>query len=197
MFVTNTERELFNAEHHNVSPKHGSLCAKATAKVQKKADAVTKKALTRPPTSSLKLGDNVLVPLDDVDCTKVDGKNLVGVIVLIAKNKSTFKVAMKQELLHHAYIYHSLTVIPKASNNCEVMDLKDAFKDWKGLPKNTEREAACFVLSVGGQGMIKCNCKGDCSTNSCACKKTGRLYSCAATGTASATRITKIECECD
>jgi hypothetical protein len=115
--------------------------------------------------------------IDDVDCTKVDGKNLVGVIVSIGKNKSTCKVAVKQGLLHQAYVYHSLRVVPEASNNREVMDLEDAFKDWKGLPKITEREAAHFVSSVGGQGMTKCNCKGDCSTNSCACKKAGRICS--------------------
>ncbi len=160
-----------------MSPKHSSLHAKATANLKKKVDAVTKKALTKLPTSSLKLGDIVLVPLDDVECTKVHGKNLVGVIVLIDKNKSTCKVAVKQGLLHLAYVYHSLRLVPKVSNNREVMDLEDAFKDWKGLPKITEREAACFVLSVRGQGMIKCNCKGDCSTNSCACKKAGRIFS--------------------
>ncbi len=70
-FITNAERDLFNAEHHKVSPKCSSLCAKATANLKKKTDAVTKKALTKLPTSSLKLGDIVLVPLDDVDCTKL------------------------------------------------------------------------------------------------------------------------------
>jgi hypothetical protein len=70
-FVTNTKRDLFNAEHHAVSPKRESLCAKATANIQKKADSVTKKALTKSPTSSLKLGEIILVPLDDVDCTKL------------------------------------------------------------------------------------------------------------------------------
>ncbi len=88
-FITNTKRDLFNADIHEVSPKRSTLCATATANVQKKADAVTKKALTKLPTSSLKLGDVVLVPLNDVDCTKVDRKNLVGVIVSINKNKST------------------------------------------------------------------------------------------------------------
>ncbi len=164
-------------EHHDVSPEHGSLYAKATANIKKKTDAVSKKALAKSPTSSLKLGDIVLVPLDDVDCTKVDGKNLVGVIVSIDKNKSTCKVSVKQGLLHRPYVYHSLRLVPKVSNNRKVMDRKDAFKDWKGLPKITKREAACFVSSIGGQGMIKCNCKGDCGTNSCACKQAGRICS--------------------
>ena len=119
-FVENNERDLFNVEHHDVSPKRKSLCATATANIKKKADAVTKKTLTKSPTSRLKLGDIVLVPLNDVDCTKVDGKNLVGVIVSINKNKSTCKVAVKQGLLHRAYVYHSLRLVLEASNNRKV-----------------------------------------------------------------------------
>ena len=48
-FVENNERDLCNAEHHKVSPKRGSLHAKATANIKKKADAVTKKTVTKSP----------------------------------------------------------------------------------------------------------------------------------------------------
>ena len=114
----------------------------------------------------------------------------------INKDKSTCKVAVKQGLLHRAYVFHALRAVPIASNNRKVMELEDAYLHWQGLPKITEREAARFVSSVGGQGMIKCDCKGDCSTNSCACKKAGRICSSRATGTASAARITVIEFGC-
>ncbi len=90
----------------------------------------------------MKLGDVILVPLSDVDCTKVDGKTVAGVIVTINKNKSTCKVAVKEGLLHRAYAFHALRVVPIASNNHTVMDLEDAYLHWKGLPKITEREAA-------------------------------------------------------
>ena len=176
-FVSNTEMRQFDTEKHDVSPKRKSLREKATENVQKKAESVTKKALKKSPTSSLKLGNVILVPLSYVDCMKVDGKTVAGVIVTINKDKATCKVAVKEGLLHRAYAFHALRVVPKASNYRTVMDLEDAFLHWKGLPKITEREAACFVSSVGGQGMVKCNCKGDCTTNSCACKKAGRICS--------------------
>jgi hypothetical protein len=160
-----------------VLPKRTSLCAKATSNVQKKAEAVTKKALKKSPTSSLKLGNIVLVLLDKVDHTKVDGENLAGVILLINKEKSTCGVAVKQGILHQAYVYNSLTVVTIASNNCKFMYFKDAFTHWQGLPQITKRETACFVSSLQGQGMVKCNCKGDCTSNSCECKKAGRLCS--------------------
>ena len=34
-----------------------------------------------------------------------------------------------------------------------------------------------LVSSVGGQGMIHCNCRGECTTNGCSCKKANRLCS--------------------
>jgi len=176
-FVSNTKSGLFNTENQDVSPKHKSLREKAAENVQKKAESVTKKALMKLPTSTLKLGDIVLVPLSDVDCTKVDGTTLARVIVTINKDRSTCKVAVQQGLLHRAYAFHTLRVVPIASKNRKVIDLEDANLHWHGLPKITEREAARFASSVGGQGMIKCNCKGDCSTNSCACKKAGRICS--------------------
>ena len=176
-FVSQYEMRQFDTEQHDVSPKRKSLREKATKNVQKKADSVTKKALFKSPTSSLKLGDVVLVPLSDVDCTKVDGKSLAGVIVTISKDKSTCKVAVKEGLLHRAYAFHALRVVPIGSNNRTVMDLEDAYLHWKGLPKITEREAARYVSSVGGQGIVSCNCRGDCTTKSCSCKKANRLCS--------------------
>ena len=98
-------------------------------------------------------------------------------MVTIDKKKTTCRVAVKQGLLHRAYVYHKLKPVPEASNNREVLDLQEAFEDWRSLPKITEREAARFISSVGGQGIVHCNCRGSCVTNSCTCKKAGRLCS--------------------
>lgn len=95
----------------------------------------------------------------------------------INKDKSTCRVAVKRGVLKRAYSHHNLRIVPDASNNRQVMDLEEAFTDWRSLPSITEREAARHVSSVGGQGMVKCNCKGECTSNSCACKKAGRLCS--------------------
>ena len=86
------------------------------------------------PTQVFKHGDLVLVPLNDVDRTKVDGTNLAGVAVSISKLASTCQVAVKQGLLNHAYAYHVLKPIPEGSNNLDAMDLRDAFENWQFLP---------------------------------------------------------------
>jgi hypothetical protein len=86
----------------------------------------------------------------------------VGVAVSINKDKFTHQIGVKNGLLHHAYVYHALGAIPKASYNWVIMDLEKAFNGWKGLPKIAEHKAACFMLTVGTQGIMKCNCKGEC-----------------------------------
>jgi hypothetical protein len=99
--------------------------------VQKKANSITAKVLKKSPSQVFKCRDVVLIPLDNVDCTKVDGANLAGVIVLINKDKSKCRVAVKQGLLHHAYVYHVLKPVPEASNNLDAMDLWDAYDNWR------------------------------------------------------------------
>ena len=146
--------------------------------MRKKANSVTATVLKKSPNLAFKLMDVVLVPLDDVDRTKVDGPGIAGVIVSIDNAKSSCRVAVKQGVLHRAYVYHSLKPVPKDSNNLDVMDLRDAYDNWRSLPKITEREAARYVSSVGGQGIVHCNCRGSCQTTmSCLCKKAGRLCS--------------------
>ena len=76
--------------------------------VQKKADSVKRTVLKKSPSLVFKLGDVVLIPLDDVDRTKVDGANLAGVVVSMSKLKSTCRVAVKQGVLKRAYVYHVL-----------------------------------------------------------------------------------------
>jgi hypothetical protein len=65
-------RELVKIAHedkiaHDVSPRRQSLRKNASTNVQKKADTITAKMLTKLPELMFKLGDVVLVPLDDVD----------------------------------------------------------------------------------------------------------------------------------
>jgi len=168
---------VIELEEVEVSPNRKSARHIATSNVQKKADKVRAIALKKSPTATFKKGDVCLVPLDDVDRTKVDSGNLVGVIVDMNDDKSVAKVATKHGLLHRSYAYHRLQPVKENANDRATNDLEDAYLNWQGLPKISEREAARHVSSVGGQGVIKCNCKGDCTSNSCACKKAGRVCS--------------------
>ncbi len=155
------------------SPKRQSLHGSAANNVKKKAAIVKERALKKSTSSVFKERDVVVVPLDDVDRTKVDGASICGVICQIKNNMCT--VAIEEGVLQKSYVYHWLGGVPKAPNDRALMELDKTYLGWRGMPKITEREAAKHVSSVGGQGMVKCHCKGNCTTNRCKCKKAGRL----------------------
>ncbi len=71
------EGTMNDMEIHDVSPSHHLLHKNATVNVQKKADSITVKVLKKTPSQVFKRRDVVLIPLDDVDRTKVDGANLL------------------------------------------------------------------------------------------------------------------------
>jgi len=92
----------------------------------KTAGSIRSKLLAKSPQLLIKKGGVVLVLLDNVDLTKVDGGNLSGVVVSVNKLNSSCRVAMAQGLLHRAYAYHALKLLPKASNNIDLNNLRDA-----------------------------------------------------------------------
>ncbi len=58
---------------------------------------ITAKVIKKSPNLVFKLVDAVLIPLDDIDCTKVDCANLAGVVALVDKSKTTCQVAVKKD----------------------------------------------------------------------------------------------------
>jgi hypothetical protein len=58
------------------------------------------------------VGTLVHVPLNDVNRTKVDSGNLVGIIVKVDKTRSQAHVAVKGGLLKSWYVYHKLNIVP-------------------------------------------------------------------------------------
>jgi hypothetical protein len=122
LFYLQIETFETNDEAVKISPRCLSLRNQATANVQKKADTIKANIMKTSPQLVFKVGDVVLIPLDDVNRTKVDGANLAGVVVLINKDKSNCWLAVKQGLMHRAYPYHVLKPVPEASNYLDVMD---------------------------------------------------------------------------
>jgi hypothetical protein len=165
--------EAHATDELDFSSKRQSLCGIAVDNVRKKAAIVKERALKKSTRSVFKEGDVILVPLDDVNRTKVDGVSICEVICQIKNNMCT--VAVKEGVLQKSYVYHRLRGVPEASNDHALMELDKAYLGWRGMPKITEQEAAKHVSSVGSQGMVKCHCKGDYTTNRCKCKKAGRL----------------------
>ncbi len=79
------------------SPKRQSLRGIAADNVRKKAAKVKERALKKSTSSVFKEGDVVLVPLNNVNRTKVDGASICGVICQIKNDMCT--VAIKEGVL--------------------------------------------------------------------------------------------------
>ncbi len=121
------------------------------------------------------VGEIVHIPLKDMDRSKTDPACLTGVIVKVNNGKSSARVAVKSGLLKDWYVYHKLGRVSGNSNNIALNGLTEAFKTWKTLPVIAERQAARNESMTGGQGVFKCNCKGKCDTERCACKKAKQI----------------------
>ena len=123
------------------------------------ADRMSKRSRTK--LGNISVGDTVVVPIPDVDRGRCDARNLVGRV--ISKSNDMFKIGVRAGILNKMY---SRNQIEKCSrplmtehdiNSTVTVSLRGALKSG----------------SSGGQGYIKCGCKGikKCTTNKCVCFK--------------------------
>ena len=138
-------------EELSVSPRRAESRKRAAEKMQKSALAMIKTARKSYGNDKpFDVGTVIHVSLKDVDRTKVDSGNLLGIIVKVDKTKSQARVAVKGGLLKSWYVYHKLDIVPGAGNNPSLFGL--SLEGWEDLEEITEREAARQVSLVGGQG---------------------------------------------
>ena len=159
-------------EEFSVSPRRAESRKRAAEKMQKSALTMIKTARKSYGNDKpFDVGTVVHVPLKDVDRTKVDSGNLIGIIVKVDKSRSQARVAVQGGLLKSWYVYHKLVIVPGAGNNPSLFGL--SLEGWEDLKEITEREAARQVSLVGGQGkgLFTCMCKGKCNSNHCSCFK--------------------------
>jgi hypothetical protein len=163
-------------EEFSVSPRRAESRKRAAEKMQKSALTMIKTARKSYGNDKpFDVGTVVHVPLKDVDRTKVDSGNLIGIIVKVDKSRSQARVAVQGGLLKSWYVYHKLVIVPGAGNNPSLFGL--SLEGWEDLKEITEREAARQVSLVGGQGkgLFTCMCKGKCNSNHCSCFKNKRI----------------------
>ena len=153
----------------NVSPRRQASRKRAFDSQKKQACGMQK--IKKVIDGKVKVGDIVHVGMATVDQTKVDGKNLTLVVVQI-NTTGLCTLAAKNGVLKTKYPYHRISVVKNAT--VDLMGLKDAFEGWTGMPKISERKASRSTSIVGGQGVVKCDCRGLCDTRRCKCFKADR-----------------------
>ncbi len=108
-------------DQHEVSPHHAGLRKLAARKLESCAKRSMKVVAMKKGVSKVfDVGEVVLVPLANVDKSKVDAQNLTGVIVKINTNRMLARVVVKSGLLKQWYSYHKLTIVVCKGNNIEL-----------------------------------------------------------------------------
>ena len=116
------------------------------------------------------LGDCVQDPLKWMDTSRLDGGYLVGVVVRVTVG-GKLQIACKAGVIDHCFCPSHITKLNGVSNDRKLNQLEEVFHEYEGLPKINMRHAARYVSQTGGQGIQRCKCMGDCSTNRCKCRK--------------------------
>ena len=112
------------------------------------------------------IGDNVLVPIPDVDKGRVEFRNIKGIVTGDLGN-GCFTIGTPEGTLKQPYTRNQF--IPTTAELLKPTDVKENLVSL--------REVANKVSLCGGQGYDRCNCTTGCSSNRCSCKKAGKLCS--------------------
>lgn len=112
------------------------------------------------------VGQNVVVPIPDVDRGRGDPRNVMAVVMSI--NDGFYRLGTKHGVLNRLYVRNEMELCAQQ------------FFTVDEVPETSQislREAV-GAASVSGrsQGFLKCNCtKSKCQTNGCKCKREGVL----------------------
>lgn len=111
-----------------------------------------------------KVGDTVKLRIPDVDRARSDPRNLLAVILEV-QNEEFYQLGTKQGRLSQLYTRNQFTICE------EKFILLDDVPDLA----ISLRECVRKTSLSGGQGYQRCVCKGQCESDKCKCKKSGKL----------------------
>ncbi|XP_043473980.1 KRAB-A domain-containing protein 2-like [Leptopilina heterotoma] len=102
----------------------------------------------------VKVGDNVLIPIPDVDRAKADFRNVIGVV--LEKNEDLHKIGTKNGKVDKLYCRSEFDVWQ------ETFLLPKSVPDVRISLRTAARKAA-----ITPQGFTRCSCKKSCTSNRC------------------------------
>ncbi|CAF0900363.1 unnamed protein product [Brachionus calyciflorus] len=112
------------------------------------------------------IGDFVLLPIPDVDKGLTESPNLICPVIHNDCTHILYELACEVGVFTEMFAGNSFDLVKDA--NLELNIRSDI--SVKGI-----RQAVNELSIGGGQGMVKCNCTGQCMTNRCTCKKSNLL----------------------
>ncbi|CAF5158774.1 unnamed protein product, partial [Rotaria sp. Silwood1] len=106
---------------------------------------------------NLKVGDNVLVSIPEIDHGPTGPRNVLALIIELKYDK--YKLGTEEGVLAGYYSFHQISKAPRAATllvshvtQCEPKSLREIVK---------------LQSITGCQGLLKCSCKGRCKTKRC------------------------------
>ena len=126
----------------------------------------------------LDVGDPVRLGVADVDRGKTDPTSVVVVVVEVVRFsvhdiEVQYRLACPTGQLRS--LYARTYLIPIHHATADQLGFTLTLKHWRAMPVIGERKAVVGDSAVGGQGMLKCHCKGTCQAGKCACWMAERL----------------------
>ena len=126
----------------------------------------------------LDVGDPVRLGVADVDRGKTDPTSVVVVVVEVVR-LSVHDIEVQYRLAcptgQLRSLYARTYLIPIQHATADQLGFALTLKHWRAMPVIGERKAVVGDSAVGGQGMLKCHCKGTCQAGKCACWMAERL----------------------
>ena len=126
---------------------------------------------------ALEIGTIVHLRLADVDRAKLDNTNAT-LVVLDVTAKQNYTVGNQAGIYKEKVSRVHLTPLSHATP--AIAGLEELLADYQdesrraSIPTLGIRKIAAATSAAGGQGMVKCHCRGACDTKRCSCFKAGR-----------------------
>ncbi len=131
-------------------------------KLQKQADRMVIKSAKR--FKPAQVGDNVLVPIPDVDKGRGEFANVRG-IVTSDNGNGCYTIGTKHGTLQQPYCWNQFM-----PTEALLINSNEVGEELISLREVARRESIC-----GGQGFKRCGCSTGCKTNICSCRKEKKL----------------------
>ena len=158
------------------SPGRAAIRGNAFRAMQKQAAQMQRRVAKRAGDAELSVGDVVQLGLADVDRTKVDPRNLTCVVVDCVR-KGEIEEELKYRLASSHAVLNGLYTRPylqQLRTTPALMNLQGALENWRDMRVQSERASSNALSLVGGQGMVRCNCLGNCLQGKCRCLRAER-----------------------
>ena len=103
------------------------------------------------------VGSCVIVPVPEVDRSKIDPRNLIGVV----SEQGLYKLGTKSGIISQLYARNQFQ--PCSEQFICISDVPDTMISL--------RSSAIAQSKGSGQGFLRCSCKQGCRTDRCRCRK--------------------------